>query len=77
MEITNTKSKSRAEKNNSHSIRPFNTITANENNTQSKNSIRTVPGNQSYASTTKHSKKHVSWAIVIYEELKRIYLIIQ
>ena len=25
--------------------------------TQSKYSIRTVPGNQSYASTTKHSKK--------------------
>ena len=32
-------------------------MTANENNTQSKNSIRTVPGNQSYASPTKHSKK--------------------
>ena len=32
-EITNTKSKSSAEKNNSHSIRPSNTITANENNT--------------------------------------------
>ena len=44
--ITNTKSKSRAEKNNSHSIRPSNGITANEINTKSKNSIRTVRGNQ-------------------------------
>ena len=43
-EITNTKSKSRAEKNNSHSIRPSNAITTNEVNTQSKNPIRTVPG---------------------------------
>ena len=34
-------------------------MTANENNTQSKNSIRTVPGNQSYASPTKHSKKNM------------------
>ena len=56
-EITNTKSKSRTEKHNSHSIRPSNAITANEINTQSKNSIRTVPGNQLYASTTKHGKK--------------------
>ena len=32
-EITDTKSKLRAEKNNSHSIRPSNAITANENNT--------------------------------------------
>ena len=52
------------DKNNSHNIRPSNTITGNENNTQSKNLIRTVSVNQSYASTTKHSKKkHVSWAI--------------
>ena len=56
-EMTNTQSKSRAKKKNSHSIRPSNTITANQNNTQSKNLIRTVPGNQSYARTTKHSKK--------------------
>ena len=76
-EITNTKSKSRAEKNNSNSIRPSNVITANEINIQSKNSIRTVPGNQSYASTTKHGKKALSWSIVIYEESKVIYLIIQ
>ena len=32
-EITDTKSKLRAEKNNSHSIRPSNAITANENKT--------------------------------------------
>ena len=44
-EITNTKSKSRAEKSNSHSIRPSNAITANEINTKSKNSIRPGPGN--------------------------------
>ena len=56
-EITNTKSKSRAKKNNSHSIRPSNAIIANEVNTKCKNSIRTVPGNQSYASNTKHGKK--------------------
>ena len=56
-EITNTKSKLRAEKNNSRSIRPSNAITANENNTQGKNTIRTVPGNQSYAGTIKHNKK--------------------
>ena len=74
-EITNTKSKSRVEKNNSHSIHPSNAITANEINIQSKNSIRTVPGYQSYASTIKHGKKNASWAIVINEELKRIYLI--
>ena len=76
-EITNTKSKLRAEKNNSHSIRPTNAITDNQNNTESKNYLRNVAGNQSYAGTTKYSKKHVSWAIVIYAELKRIYLIIQ
>ena len=46
-EITNTKSKLRSEKTNLHSIRHSNAITAKENNTQSKNSIRTVPGNQS------------------------------
>ena len=56
-EITNTKSKSRAKKNNSHSIRPSNTIIASKNNTQGKDSIITVPGNQSYASTMKHRKK--------------------
>ena len=56
-EITNTKSKLRAEKNNSHSIRPTNAITDNQNNTESKNSLRTVAGNQSYADTTKYSKK--------------------
>ena len=39
------KSKSRAEKYNSHSIRPSNAIRSNEITTQSKNSIRTVPGN--------------------------------
>ena len=78
-EITNTKSKLRVEKNNSHSIRPTNAITNNQSNTESKskNSLRTVAGNQSYAGTTKYSKKHVSWAIVIYAELKRIYLMIQ
>ena len=75
--ITNIKSKSRAVKSNSHSIRPSKAITANKINTQNKNSIRTVPGNRSYASTTKHVKKYVSWAIVIYGELKLIYLIIQ
>ena len=67
-EITNTKSKSRAEENNSHSIRPSNAIIANEINTQSKNSIRAAPGNQSYTSTMKRGKKHVSWATVIYQE---------
>ena len=56
-EITNTKSKSRVEKNNSHSIRPSNGLTANKINTWDKNSIGTVPGNQSYASTTEHGKK--------------------
>ena len=56
-EITNTKSKLRAKKNNSHIIRPSNAIAANENNTHSKNTIRTVPGNQSYAGTIKHNKK--------------------
>ena len=45
--------------------------------THRKNLIRNVPGNQSYASTTKHGKKHASWAIVTYEELKGIYFIIQ
>ena len=33
------------DKNNLHSIHPSGAITANESNTQSKNSIRTVPGN--------------------------------
>ena len=56
-EITNTKSKLRAEKSNSHSIRPSNATIANENNTQSKKTIRTVPDNQSYAGTIKHNKK--------------------
>ena len=81
-EITNSKSKSRAEKNYSHSIhlsnaitanltafsplggpmcphkkKKKNAITANEINTKSKTSISTVPGNQSYASITKHGKK--------------------
>ena len=56
-EITNTKSKLRAEKNNLHSICPTNAITANKINTKSKNSIRTVPDNQSYASTKKHGMK--------------------
>ena len=55
-EITNTKSKSRAEKNNSQSIRPSNAIAATENDTQDKDSIRTVPGNQLYATTTKDRK---------------------
>ena len=49
--------KSRAEKNNSHSICPSNAIRANETNTQTKHLIRTIPGNQSYASTTKHGIK--------------------
>ena len=57
-EITNTKKSTlRAQKNNSRSICPSNAITANENNTQSKHSIITDPGNQSYAGTMKHSKK--------------------
>ena len=56
-EITNTKSKLRAEKNNSQNIRLSNAIAANENNTHSKNTIRTVPGIQSYAGTIKHNKK--------------------
>ena len=43
LQITN-KSKSRAEKNNSHSILPSNAITANEINTKRKNSIEIVPG---------------------------------
>ena len=76
-ETANTKSKLRAEKNNSHNIPPANAITANKINTLCKNLIRTVPGNQSYTRTTKHGKKHVSWAIVIYEELKRIFLVIR
>ena len=76
-EITNTKSKPRAQKNNSHSIRPSNATAANEINTQSKNSIRTVPGNLSCASTTKHGNKSCIVGIVIYEELIRICLIIQ
>ena len=45
------------EKNNSHSICLSNAITENKNNTQSKNLIRTVPGNQSYTGTIKHCKK--------------------
>ena len=66
-QITNTKPKLRVEKNNSHSICLSNAITENKNNTQSKNLIRTVPGNQSYTGTIKHcKKKHVSWVIVIY-----------
>ena len=63
--------------NNSHNIRPSKAITANEINTSSKKSIRTVPGNRSFASTTKHGKKYVSRVIAIHEELTRIYLIIQ
>ena len=76
-ETTNTKSKPRAAKNNSQIICRSNAITAKEINKQSKYSIRTVPGNQPNASTTKHGKKRVSWAIVIYKVLKRICLIIQ
>ena len=76
-ETTNTKSKLRAEKNNSHNIRPSNAIAANKNNTHSKNTLRTVPGNQSYAGTIKRNKKTCIVGIVIYTELKIIYLIIQ
>ena len=47
------------EKNNSHSICLSNAITENKNNTQSKNLIRTVPGNQSYTGTIKHCKKNM------------------
>ena len=57
-ESTNTKS-------NSYRIRPSNAITEIEINTQSTNLIRTVPGNQSYASTTKHGKKTCSlWYLI-------------
>ena len=55
--IRNSRSKSRAEKNNSHIIRPSEAITLNKINTQSKNLIRAVPGNRSYASTMKYRKK--------------------
>ena len=54
IEIQNTKSKSRAEKIKSSSIR---TTVANYNNAQIENPVVTVPGNRSYSSTTKFGKK--------------------
>ena len=54
IEIRNTKSKSRAEKTKSTSIR---TTAANYNNAQIENPVVTVPGNRSYSSTTKFGKK--------------------
>ena len=54
IEIRNTKSKSRAEKTKSTSIR---TTAANYNNVQIENPVVTVPGNRSYSSTTKFGKK--------------------
>ena len=50
IEIQNTKSKSRAEKIKSSSIR---TMVENYNNAQIENPVVTVPGNSSYPSTTK------------------------
>ena len=76
-EITNTKSKSRAEKNYSHSIHLSNAITANEINTKSKNSISTVPGNQSFASITKHGKKTCILGDSHIRRIKKNNLIIQ
>ena len=54
IEIQNTKSKSRAEKIKSSSIR---TTVANYNNAQIENPVVTVPGNRPYSSTTKFGKK--------------------
>ena len=51
IEIQNTKSKSRAEKIKSSSIR---TTVANYNNAQIKSPVVTVLGNRSYSSTTKY-----------------------
>ena len=65
------------EKNNSHSIRPSNAIIANEINTKNKNSIRTVPGNQSYTSTTKHGKKTCIVGDIYIRRIKKNYLIAQ
>ena len=45
IEIQNTKSRSRAEKSNSHSVRPPVSITENYNNEKVKNLVVTTPGN--------------------------------
>ena len=54
IENQNTKSKSRAEKSKSHSIRP---TVGNYNNMQIENLVVTVPGNRSYSVTKKYGKK--------------------
>ena len=56
IEIQNTKSKSRAEKIKSSSMR---TTVANYNNAQIEYPVVTVLGNRSYSSTTKFDKKYV------------------
>ena len=53
-EIQNTKSKSRAEKNKFHGIRP---TEANNDNVQIENPEVTIPRNKSYSSTTKYGKE--------------------
>ena len=45
IEIQNTKSRSRAEKSNSQSVRPTVSITENYNNEKVKNLVVTTPGN--------------------------------
>ena len=77
-EIANTKSKLGAKKNSSQSIRPSNAITANENNTASKFDKNCSWQLKKHFLKKLFLKKHLSWAIIIYAELKiYIYLIIQ
>ena len=55
IEIQNTKSRSRAEKSNSQSVRPTVSITENYNNKKVENLVVTTPGNIS------NSRNHKIW----------------
>ena len=69
IEIANRKSISRTEVKKSHSILPTVAIIENNVDAQSENPVRTIRGNRSHFSTTKHGKKYDSHI----RQIKRIY----
>lgn len=69
IEIQNTKSRSRAEKSNSQSVRPTVSITENYNNVKVENLVVTAPANKSYSRTTKYGKKRY---VVVHNHITQI-----